>query len=72
MSDDARRLYVTNSASSILDRQFYPAKTQGWMAKFDALPHGGVTVDDQFFVPFDGGLPQEILLTGTAPAGLFG
>ena len=71
MSDDALRIYVTNSASSILDRQFYPGKTQGWMAKFDSLPHGGVTVDDQFFVPFDGGLPQEILLSGTTPAGLF-
>jgi methanethiol oxidase len=72
MSADARRIYVTNSASSILDRQFYPGKTKGWMAKFDSLPHGGVTVDDQFLVPFDGGLPQEILLTATTPAALFG
>jgi len=72
MSEDALRIYVTNSASAVLDRQFYPGKTQGWMAKFDALPHGGVAVDDQFLVPFDGGLPQEILLTGTTPAGLLG
>ncbi len=72
MSEDAFRIYVTNSASPVLDRQFYPGKTQGWMAKFDALPHGGVTVDDQFLVPFDGGQPQAILLTDTTPAGLSG
>jgi selenium-binding protein 1 len=64
ISDDGLRIYVTNSASAVLDGQFYPGKTQGWMVKFDSLPHGGITIDEQFFVRFHHGAPQEILLRG--------
>jgi selenium-binding protein 1 len=63
ISDDGLRVYVTNSASGTLDRQFYPGKGEGWLVRLDSLPHGGLTLDDQFFVAFADGLPQEILLS---------
>ncbi len=69
ISDDGLRIYVTNSASTVLDGQFYPGKTQGWMVKFDTLPHGGITLDEQFFVRFRDGSPQKILLRSGQPRG---
>ena len=62
VSPDGLRIYVTNSASPILDSQFYPKREQGWMAKFDALPHGGMTVDEQFLVSFREASPQDVVL----------
>jgi selenium-binding protein 1 len=60
---------VTNSASAVLDGQFYPGKTQGWMVKFDTLPHGGISLDEQFFVRFRDGSPHKILLRSGQPHG---
>jgi hypothetical protein len=62
VSPDGLRIYVTNAASPILDSQFYPERSQGWMAKFDALPHGGLTVDEQFLVSFEEASPQDVVL----------
>lgn len=62
ISADGLRIYVTNSTSPVLDRQIYPGKDEGWMVKFDALPLGGLTLDDQFLVSFGAGRPQQSLL----------
>jgi methanethiol oxidase len=64
-SRDGSRLYVSNSLYSSWDTQFYPAGLQGWVAKFDAAPGGGLTLDPEFLVTnFDGRLPHQVHLQG--------
>ena len=46
------------------DKQFYPAGLDGWVAKLDVGPDGGLAVDTDFFTDFDGRLPHQIRLEG--------
>ena len=49
VSRDGRRVYFTNSLYGSWDDQFYPDGMDAWMAKLDASPDGGITVDEAFF-----------------------
>ena len=48
-SRDGLRVYVTNSLYGAWDDQFYPDGVGAWLAKIDADPSGGLTVDPGFF-----------------------
>ena len=46
-------------------RQFYPAGLDGWIAKLDVGPEGGLELDPEFLTTnFDGRLPHQIRLEG--------
>jgi selenium-binding protein 1 len=64
LSRDGRRLYVSNSLYAAWDEQFYPDGLRGWVAKIDANPAGGITVDPNFLVQFEGERPHQIRLDG--------
>jgi len=64
ISRDGRRIYVTNSLYSALDDQFYPEGIRGWIAKVDVNPAGGIALDPNFFIPFEGERPHQIHLEG--------
>ncbi len=64
VSRDGRRVYVSNSLYKTWDVQFYPEGIRGWVAKLDATPGGGLTVDPEFFLPFSGERPHQIHLEG--------
>ena len=49
VSRDGRRVYITNSLYGAWDDQFYPDGVGAWMAKIDADPAGGLSVDERFF-----------------------
>ncbi len=63
LSLDGKRLYVTNSLYSTWDNQFYPGM-KSWMLKVDCDPNGGMTVDRDFFVEFQGERPHQVRLEG--------
>jgi selenium-binding protein 1 len=63
VSRDGRRVYVSNSLYSTWDTQFYPAGLDGWIAKLDVGPDGGLALDPDFLtLDFDGRLPHQIRL----------
>lgn len=65
VSRDGRRVYVTNSLYSPWDAQFYPDGIDGWLAKFDAAPEGGLSLDEELFVKLEEGLrPHQVRLQG--------
>jgi selenium-binding protein 1 len=65
VSRDGRRIYVTNSLYSPWDAQFYPDGVKGWMAKVDADPAGGMTLDPRFLFEVEEGLrPHQVRLQG--------
>lgn len=64
VSRDGRRVYLTNSLYASWDAQFYPGGIDGWAVKLDADPAGGLSVDSDFFVPFDGERPHQVRLQG--------
>ena len=64
LSRDGRRAYVSNSLYASWDAQFYPEGIRGWVAKLDAAPTGGLTLDPNFFLPFDGERPHQVHLQG--------
>jgi selenium-binding protein 1 len=65
VSRDGRRIYVSNSLYSSWDTQFYPGGLDGWIAKLDADPDGGMKADPEFLVTgFDGRAPHQIHLEG--------
>lgn len=64
LSRDGRRVYISNSLYQSWDEQFYPAGLRGWVAKLDADPAGGLALDPDFFVPFEGERPHQIRLQG--------
>jgi methanethiol oxidase len=65
VSRDGRRVYVSNSLYAAWDAQFYPDGIQGWVAKLDARPEGGMTLDSRFFPRFpDGERPHQVRLEG--------
>jgi methanethiol oxidase len=64
VSRDGRRVYLTNSLYASWDSQFYPDGIQGWMVKIDASAEGGMAVDPNFFVGFEGERPHQVRLEG--------
>jgi methanethiol oxidase len=64
VSRDGRRVYLTNSLYATWDSQFYPDGIRGWMVKLDAKPEGGIAVDPNFFVGFEGERPHQVRLEG--------
>lgn len=65
LSRDGRRLYFTNALYSPVDEQFYPDGIEGWMAKVDADPKGGIAFDRAFFVPCGQGMrAHQVRLQG--------
>ncbi len=64
VSRDGRRIYISNSLYRTWDEQFYPDGIRGWVAKIDASPAGGISVDPEFFVEFPGERPHQIRLAG--------
>ena len=64
VSRDGRRVYLTNSLYAAWDAQFYPDGIDGWMVKLDAPAGGGLTIDPEVFVPFDGERPHQVRLEG--------
>jgi selenium-binding protein 1 len=65
ISRDGRRVYFTNSLYGAIDPQFYPEGVDGWMAKLDAGPNGGIDFDPNFFVEWSKGRrPHQIRLEG--------
>jgi methanethiol oxidase len=53
LSLDGRRLYVTNSLYSTWDNQFYPG-LRSWLLRVNCDGDGGMEIDRDFFVDFDG------------------
>jgi selenium-binding protein 1 len=64
VSRDGRRLYFTNSLYTPWDNQFYPDGVQGWMAKVNVQPEGGMELDKNFFFEVDGLRPHQVRLEG--------
>jgi methanethiol oxidase len=64
ISRDGRRVYVSNSLYASWDAQFYPEGIRGWVAKLDADSAGGLELDPDFFVSFEGERPHQIRLQG--------
>jgi selenium-binding protein 1 len=64
ISRDGRRVYVTNSLYSSWDDQFYPDGIRGWMAKVDVSENGGIRLDRDFLLEFDGMRPHQVHLEG--------
>lgn len=67
VSRDGRRVYGTNSLYAAWDDQFYPEGVGAWMAKLDADPNGGLSIDESFFPngeDFRGARVHQIRLQG--------
>jgi selenium-binding protein 1 len=64
ISRDGRRIYFSNSLYVSWDAQFYPEGINGWVARIDVDPAGGMTVNPDFFVKFEGNRPHQIRLEG--------
>jgi selenium-binding protein 1 len=64
VSRDGRRIYYSNSLYSSWDAQFYPEGIDGWMVRADANPAGGISLNKDFFVKFEGNRPHQIRLEG--------
>jgi selenium-binding protein 1 len=65
VSRDGRRVYLTNSLYVPWDAQFYPEGLDGWIAKLDVDPAGGIAPDPGFFVQLADGLrPHQVRLQG--------
>jgi selenium-binding protein 1 len=64
LSRDGRRVYLTNSLYASWDAQFYPEGIRGWITRLDADANGGLSVDRDFYVDFDGERPHQVHLSG--------
>jgi selenium-binding protein 1 len=64
ISRDGRRVYLTNSLYASWDAQFYPDGINGWLTKLDAPEGGGLSVDPELFVEFEGERPHQVRLEG--------
>ncbi len=65
ISRDGRRVYFTNSLYGAIDEQFYPDGIEGWMAKVDVDPTGGMAFDEKFFVQWPKShRPHQVRLQG--------
>ena len=64
VSRDGRRVYFTNSLYYAWDEQFYPEGLKSWMVMLNTDPAGGLSIDPDFFVEFDGYRSHQIRLEG--------
>ena len=48
----------------VRDDQFYPDGIRGWMAKVDVGENGGIRLDPNFLLEFDGLRPHQVHLEG--------
>jgi methanethiol oxidase len=64
LSRDGRRVYASNSLYGAWDAQFYPEGIRGWIVKVDANQAGGLSVDPEFLMQFEGERPHQIHLQG--------
>ena len=64
VSRDGRRVYFTNSLYTPWDNQFYPDGVQGWIAKVDVRPDGGMEFDRRFFVETGSMRTHQVRLEG--------
>jgi methanethiol oxidase len=64
VSRDGRRAYFTNSLYTPWDNQFYPDGVQGWIAKVDVQPDGGMVLDRKFFVETGSMRTHQVRLEG--------
>ena len=64
ISRDGCRVYLTNSLYSSWDEQFYPEGIRGWMTKIDVNESGGIQLDKNFLLEFDGLRPHQVHLEG--------
>ncbi|MGH2350186.1 MAG: selenium-binding family protein [Chloroflexota bacterium] len=64
VSRDGQRVYLSNSLYASWDAQFYPDGIRGWVAKIDANPAGGMSLDENFLIQFDGERPHQVRLEG--------
>ena len=64
ISRDGKRVYLTNSLYRAWDDQFYPDGLNGWLAKVDVRPNGGMSLDPAGYVEFDGMRPHQVHLEG--------
>jgi methanethiol oxidase len=64
VSRDGRRAYFTNSLYTPWDNQFYPDGVQGWIAKVDIRPEGGMELDRRFFVETGSMRTHQVRLEG--------
>ena len=64
LSRDGRRVYVTNSLYLAWDAQFYPAGIEGWLARLDVGPDGGLVPTPDFFLETGHMRPHQVRLQG--------
>jgi selenium-binding protein 1 len=64
VSRDGRRIYFSNSLYGAWDAQFYPEGINGWVARVDAEAKGGMSLNKDFFVRFEGNRAHQIRLEG--------
>jgi selenium-binding protein 1 len=64
LSRDGRRVYLSNSLYASWDAQFYPEGVRGWVTKLDVGANGGLSVDPNFYVGFEGERPHQVHLAG--------
>jgi selenium-binding protein 1 len=64
LSRDGQRVYLSNSLYASWDAQFYPEGIRGWVTKLDAQPTGGMKLDPEFLVQFEGERPHQVHLEG--------
>ncbi|MGH9114676.1 MAG: selenium-binding protein SBP56-related protein [Acidimicrobiales bacterium] len=64
ISRDGERVYTTNSLYGSWDPQFYPEGIPGAMARIDVEPDGGIRVNPDFHVAFDGHRAHQVRLEG--------
>jgi len=57
-------VYITNSLFTPWDRQVYPDGIQGWMAKIDVDPAGGMSLDPRFLAETGRLRPHQVKLAG--------
>jgi methanethiol oxidase len=48
----------------VIDDQFYPEGVRSWVAKVNTNPAGGLEVDPNFFLEFDGLRSHQVRLEG--------
>ncbi len=64
LSRDGRRVYLTNSLYTPWDAQFYPDGIRSWLVKLDTNPTGGMALDPNFFLEFEGMRSHQVRLEG--------
>ncbi len=65
LSRDGRRVYFTNGLYTAVDRQFYVDGFNGWVAKADVRPDGGIELDPSFLLELENGMrTHQVRLQG--------